>query len=78
METLYQNIYHKSRILKVLNLRGSSTINSQFSNLMKILKRLLDLQNLNLSDNKLDISAIQQLSSYIKTNETITKLSMSN
>jgi len=78
METLYQNIYHQSRSLKCLNLKGCRTLNAQFSNLMKILKRLLDLQSLNLSDVKLNISAVQQLGNYIKDNETITKLSLSN
>lgn len=78
METLYQSIYERSRILKVINLKGCLSINSQFSKLIKILNRLLDLQSLNLSDMKLDVSAIQQLSKYIRTNETITKLTMSN
>ena len=65
-------------MLKVLNLKGWTTINSQFANLMKILNRVLELQNLNLSEIKLDISAIQQLSAYIMKNETITKLTMAN
>ena len=66
MSTLYQAIYNRSRILKHLNLRGCMTVNSQFGNLMKILNRVLDLQSLNLSDIKLDVSAIQQLSIYIR------------
>lgn len=78
VETLYNSIYHKSRFLKVLNLKGCTTITGQFSSFTKILHRLLELQNLNLSDIKLNMSAAQELSVYFRDNETLTKLSLSN